>query len=236
MTVAMVLAERTHNSSRGQTIARAGAWGREMNHTATIWDPPTPQPELFSLYEEEPGGSRPDRIATLSGPQERVLRRTVLQIVDAVPSLPTLDDPAPQMVEQLPDIMHFFDALTPDPEQVIEVPKIIQHTVLQRSSLQEPQLAEQLVEVPTPCFRSCRSRFFCGCGWVWLVGDLLTRGGLLVEDGHLPHPVDLPTGDRQARAAAATVADVAVVDVPVGMQHKFQQSLFMNPEVLDSVR
>ena len=29
------------------------------------------------------------------------------------------------------------------------MPKILQHTVLQRSSLQEPQLAEQLVEVPT---------------------------------------------------------------------------------------
>ena len=64
-------------------------------------EPSTPQPELFSLHEEEPGGSRPDRIPTLSGPQERVLPRTVQQIVDAVPSLPTLDDPAPQMVEQL---------------------------------------------------------------------------------------------------------------------------------------
>ena len=144
----------------------------------------------------------------------------MLQIVDAVPSLPTLDDPAPQMVEQLPDIMHFFDALTPDPEQVIEVPKIIQHTVLQRSSLQEPQLTEQLVEVPTPSpalvpaprmgdqlvevppivLQVVPQSFFCGCGWVRLVGDLLTRGGLLVEDGHLPHPVDLPTEDRQARA------------------------------------
>ena len=34
MTVAMALAERTHHSSRGQTIARAGEWGREQNYTA----------------------------------------------------------------------------------------------------------------------------------------------------------------------------------------------------------
>ena len=88
-----------------------------MNCTATIQDPPTPQPELFSLCEEEPGGSRPDRIPTLSGPQAQVLRHTVQQIVDPVPSLPALDDLVPQMVEQLPDILHFLRALSPDPEK-----------------------------------------------------------------------------------------------------------------------
>ena len=30
---------RTHHSSRGQTIARAGVWGHELNCTATIRDP-----------------------------------------------------------------------------------------------------------------------------------------------------------------------------------------------------
>ena len=44
MTVAMALAESTHHSSRGQTIARAGVWGREMNYTATIRDPLSPPP------------------------------------------------------------------------------------------------------------------------------------------------------------------------------------------------
>ena len=56
----------------------------------------------------ELGGSRPDRIATLSGPQERDLRRTVQQIVDTVPLVP-----------------------------------------LVRAVLRDPQLVEQLVEVPT---------------------------------------------------------------------------------------
>ena len=50
-----------------------------------------------------------------------------------------LDAPVPQTVEQLPDIFCFFDTLMPDPEQVIEVPKISR----------EPQLVEQLVKVST---------------------------------------------------------------------------------------
>ena len=124
MTVAMALAERTHHSSRGQTIARAGVWAREIDYTATIWDPPppTPQPELFSL-EEEPGGARWDRMPSLSGPQERVQRRTVQQIVDHVPLLPTLDDPAPQLVEHFPDILHFLRALSPILSRLSKCPR-----------------------------------------------------------------------------------------------------------------
>ena len=92
---------------------------------------------------------RPDRLFAVSGPQARVQRRTVQQIVDFAP-LPTLDDPAPQMVEQLPDVLlRFFRALSPDPEQVIEVPKILPEDVSLRTAAREPQLAEQLVQVPT---------------------------------------------------------------------------------------
>ena len=63
--------------------------------------------------------------------------------------LPTFDDPAPQMVEQLPDVLQFFDALIPDPDQVIEVPKILPENVPLRAVLRDTQLVEQLVEVPT---------------------------------------------------------------------------------------
>ena len=150
MTVAMALAERTHHSSRGQTIARAGVWGHELNYTATIWTPPPPppQPELFSLYDEEPGGSRPDRMPTLSGPQEQVLRHTVDQIVVAVSALPTFDVPVPQTVDQLVGAVLHLD--TPIPEHAIfEVPKISCPSRFPRSALREPQKAEQLVEAPT---------------------------------------------------------------------------------------
>ena len=108
-------------------------WGREMNYTATVPNPPppphTPQPELFSLYDEEPSGLRPDRMPALSGPQERDLRRTVQQIVDTVPLVPLLDDPVPQMVEQL-----------------VEVPTIVSYSSL----LLLQRIMEQKVDIPVP--------------------------------------------------------------------------------------
>ena len=53
------------------------------------------------------------------------------------------------MVEQLPDVLQFFDTLLPDPELVIEVPKILPEDVPMRPLVRDTQLAEQLVEVPT---------------------------------------------------------------------------------------
>ena len=98
-------------------------------------DPEDPHPQAASTQyfaldvDEVPavGGSRPDRLPEVSGPQERVQRRNVQQIVD-IPLL-TVGDPAPQMVEQLPDVLRVFRALSPDPEQVIEVPKILPEDV-----------------------------------------------------------------------------------------------------------
>ena len=83
-----------------------------------------------------------DREAPL--PQGRILRH----VVGHLPA-PSLDVPVPQMVDQLPDIEHFFAALSPDPEQVIEVPKILPLDVPMRAALRVTQLVEQLVEVPT---------------------------------------------------------------------------------------
>ena len=59
------------------------------------------------------------------------------------------DVPVPQMVEQLPNIVQFFAALSPVPEQVIAVPKILPHDVPPRCLCRDTLLAEQLVEVPT---------------------------------------------------------------------------------------
>ena len=76
--------------------------------------------------------------------QGRVLRHVVGHLC-----VLALDVPVPQMVDQLPDIEQFFRALSPDPVQVIEVPKILPFDVPMRTALRVPQLAEQLVEVPT---------------------------------------------------------------------------------------
>ena len=77
-------------------------------------------------------------------PQGRVLRHVVGHL-----PVPALDVPVPQMVDQLPDIEKFFGALSPDLEQVIEVPKILPDDVPMRAAVRVTQLVEQLVEVPT---------------------------------------------------------------------------------------
>ena len=79
---------------------------------------------------------------------QQVLRHTVGQVVVAVPSVLLLDDPVPQMVDT---VLDFFRALDqPVDEQVITVPKISTDRVSQRLvEWRLPQIAEQLVEVPT---------------------------------------------------------------------------------------
>ena len=77
-------------------------------------------------------------------PQGRVLRHVVGHL-----PVPALVVPVPQMVDQLPDIEQFLRVLSPDPEQVIDVPKILPFDVLMRAVLRVTQLVEQLVEVPT---------------------------------------------------------------------------------------
>ena len=81
-------------------------------------------------------------------PQVGAQRHAVDQIVD-VTGFPTLDGPVPLMVEQLVDVLQLLDALIPVAEQVIDVPKIFVERIPSRTSVREPQLAEQLVEVPT---------------------------------------------------------------------------------------
>ena len=78
----------------------------------------------------------------------RVQRHTVEHIVDIVrvaPMVQILDALVPHMVEQLQDVLQFFA----DAEQVIDVPKISFEDIPTRTLVRDPQLAEQLVEVPT---------------------------------------------------------------------------------------
>ena len=122
LSVAMALAEGHHHAApTRQKMARAGS-GYETNYTATIRKNPPSELELFELFDEELARSRPDRHGGVR-PQERVQRHTVEQIVDAVPGLPTLEAPVPLMVEQLVDVLQFFDALLLVAEQVIDVPQ-----------------------------------------------------------------------------------------------------------------
>ena len=94
-----------------------------------------PQPELFSLYDEEPGGRRPPCLGEPPGLPERVQRHTVVQLADVAPMVQILDVPVPQMADQLVDVLELSDAAIP--EQVIAVPKISQDSNSQRLVLSE---------------------------------------------------------------------------------------------------
>ena len=71
--------------------------------------PPPPRARHTALYA---WGSRPDRLYEVR-PQERDQRRSVQQIVD-IATLPTLDDPAPLMGEQLVEVYKLLDVMVPE--------------------------------------------------------------------------------------------------------------------------
>ena len=140
-----------HSDLRGQKKARAGEEESEFNNTAKVRKTPPPQPVLFSLYEEEPGGGRPASLAEPPGPQERIQRRTVEQLAEIAPMVQILDAPVPQSVVQLVEVLRPCDTMVP--EQVIDVPKITSTDLIpQRAVPRVPQMAEQLVDEPVPSF------------------------------------------------------------------------------------
>ena len=90
----------SYNALRSQRTARAEATNNALRSQRTSVARDT---EFFSLYEEELGGTRPDRLAGVR-PQARVLQRTVEQIVDPVPVVPLLHDVEPQLAEKLTEV------------------------------------------------------------------------------------------------------------------------------------
>ena len=128
------------------------------------------------------------------------------QFVDAVPLVPLLDDPVPQMVEQLPDVMRFFDFLLNVPEQVVEVPKILLNDVPMRTAVRDTQLAEQLVEVPT----------IVSYSWLLLRMEQNVDTGL---QGFLP-------GQSSTAPTVAQIVDIPVLKVLVLDRVRQRLSLF----------
>ena len=134
-----------HEAPRGQRTASAEATNDALRSQTTSVAGDT---AFFSLYEEELGGTRPDRLYEVR-PQERDQRHTVEQIVDSPQVVPSLDVPVPQRENQLVEACRHLDL--PIPEQAIEVPKISStpRPPRRRRVRFAEQTAEQLVEVPT---------------------------------------------------------------------------------------
>ena len=135
MTVSMALAEVTHHTAPGgQKTARASGEERDELYDAKGLMTPPP--------------SRPTPLVEVR-PQVGLERHFLEHMADICPYVQILDAPVPQTVGQLPDVLRFFDTLIPVAEQVIDVPKIFIERIPPRTSVREPHLAEQLVEVPT---------------------------------------------------------------------------------------
>ena len=136
----------THDALRGQNTARTREETYYTSKTSVAGDT-----AFFSLFDEEDAvwGMRPTGLVEPRGPQERIQRHTAEQMIESFVPVPVLDldAPVPQMVDQLMDVLKLLD--TAIPEQVIAVPQVSQDAIPQRTVLFEPQLAEQLVEVPT---------------------------------------------------------------------------------------
>ena len=105
---------------------------RETNNAPRSQKPPLPGEHPGVLKEPEVQGAM-------------VQHSGIFELVQA------LDVPVLQMVEQPVEVDSFFRNFVPAvAEQVIEVPKLaLPVHAVQRAALSEPQLVEQLVEVPT---------------------------------------------------------------------------------------
>ena len=103
----------------------------------------------FEMDTGEDDGSAP--AAARPAPLMEVLPQVGLERHDGIAYelVQALDAPVLQTVEQLPNLVKFFAALSPVPEQVVAVPKILPHDVPPRRFCRDTQLAEQLAEVPT---------------------------------------------------------------------------------------
>ena len=80
-------------------------------------------------------------------PSVRARRHIVEDLVELAPLVQILDLPVPQTVDSVTDILRLLDR--PIAEQVIAVPTVSCSSCPLRSCVPEPQLADQLVEVPT---------------------------------------------------------------------------------------
>ena len=145
-TVAAVLATVTHHSFGKVGTTHAALRGQKQG-TRTV------QGEEHELYHTAkfrttplPTGGRPAPLPEVAGWQERLEQH----VLEDLGSMQILDLLVLQVVEQPEEVGSFFrNFVSAFAEQVIEVPKLaLPFCAVQRAALPEPQLVEQLVEVP----------------------------------------------------------------------------------------
>ena len=150
MTVAMALAESQHHAAPwGQSMARARGGARDVLHGPAPEDaPPRAASTVYFNLDDDVGvlAARPDWLLEVR-PQPGVPRRTAKQNVDVF-TYPLLDVLVPQMGDQLVEVLRKID--TRSSHLAIDVPKVFPDSApLRRVESRPPQLADQLVDVPT---------------------------------------------------------------------------------------
>ena len=183
--------------------------------------------ELSSDDGRPTGGERPAALLE-PWPQGKLLRHAGVghEIVQS------LDVPVPQMGEQLPNIVQFFAVQLPVvAEPVIEVPKILLDRTPQRlgDCLRQPQISEQLVDVPTVVSFSSLQQLTAeqivdipapgraGGGWRGGLQGLLP--GQNSAASHVEQTVDIPVprsgglqGSRPGQGSAASSSRSGLAD------------------------
>ena len=152
MSVEMALAECQLRSAQRQKKARAREEEREMHYTAAFRTTvPPPVPELFDLFEE-PGGCGPTCCWSRRGRKNECCSTPWSTLMPSAHLCRFSMLLFRGWENSLVDILRFFDTLCPVAEQVIDVPKIILEDIPTRTPVRDPQLVEQLVEVPSLLF------------------------------------------------------------------------------------
>ena len=107
-----------------------------------------PHAEEFTAYVAR----RPPPLVDVR-PSSRAQRHIMEDLGELAPLVQILDLPVPQTVDIVTDILRLLDR--PFVEQVIAVPTVSCSSCPLRSCVPEPQLADQLVEVPTVLTPTC---------------------------------------------------------------------------------
>ena len=149
-TVAAVLATVTHHFF-GKVGTASGVLRNMETATRTGNGEEYEAHYAAKFRKTPPQGGRPAPLPEVAGWQGRLEQHVLEDLGSICPSVQILDLPVLQVVEQPEEVDSFFRNFVPAvAEQVIEVPKLaLPVCAVQRAALPEPQLVEQLVEVPT---------------------------------------------------------------------------------------
>ena len=220
----MALAESIHHSPTGTEDGQGRGVGTRCTtrRSSRRNTPQEPGTRYFALDDDdsvpELKDSRPDRLFSVSGPQERVQRHTVEQNIDTFAAVPMLDAPVP-LVGQLVEVLKIVDTMVPDVEQVIKVHKIALEDGIPRcGELREPRVVELRRDVA----RLVEVRHRTAMEVLRWCSNLVRRGVALTSEEYHSMLLLMPDSGWRSTASPGRKTNTGrQSDVPVIMQRRF---------------